>query len=158
MTEQQFTEDFGLFFEHLGVPRMAGRILAWLLICDPPEQTMHDLVEALGASKSSISTMTRMLINFGLIERVSLPGERRDFYRVRSDVWRHSLEDAQRKFEGFREMAERGLDLLEDEPVKRRARLQAMHDVYDFLVHEFPKLVDRWEEKGRTVSQSREKI
>ena len=76
MNEQQFTEDFGLFFEHLGVPRMAGRILAWLLICDPPEQTMQDLVDALGASKSSISTMTRLLMNFGLIERLSLPGER----------------------------------------------------------------------------------
>ena len=99
MTEQQLTEDFGLFFEHLGVPRMAGRILAWLLICDPPEQTMQDLVDALGASKSSISTMTRMLINFRLIERLSLPGERRDFYRVRPDLWRRSLDDAQRKFE-----------------------------------------------------------
>ncbi len=149
MEEQQFTEDFGLFFEHLGVPRMAGRILAWLLLCEPPEQTMQDLVDALGASKSSISTMTRLLMNFGLIERLSLPGERRDFYRVRSDVWRHSLEDAQRKFEGFRDMAQCGLVLLEDEPLERRARIQAMHDVYDLLVREFPKLVDRWEEEGK---------
>lgn len=149
MNEQQFTEDFGLFFEHLGVPRMAGRILAWLLICDPPEQSMHDLVAALGASKSSISTMTRMLISFRLIERVRLPGERRDFYRVRPDLWRRSLDDAQRKFEGFREMAERGLNLLEGESAQRRARVQEMHDIYDFLTREFPGLVDRWEEEGR---------
>ena len=46
-------------------------------------------------------------------------------------------------------MAQRGLDLLEDEPVERRARIQAMHDMYDFLTREFPKLVDRWEEEDR---------
>ena len=83
--KRQFLEDFALHMEHHGLPRMAGRILAWLLICDPPEQSMPDLVEVLQASKSSVSTMTRHLIQFGMIERVSLPGERRDFYRAMPD-------------------------------------------------------------------------
>ncbi|MEZ4612205.1 MAG: MarR family transcriptional regulator [Caldilineaceae bacterium] len=94
--KRQFLEDFALHMEHQGLPRMAGRILAWLLICDPPEQSMPDLVEVLQASKSSVSTMTRHLIQFGMIERVSLPGERRFLPRYMPDYWFRQLEGATR--------------------------------------------------------------
>jgi len=38
-----FIEDIGLFFEQLGLPRMAGRILGVLLISDPPAQSIDDI-------------------------------------------------------------------------------------------------------------------
>ena len=53
--QQQFVEECGLYFEGIGLTRMAGRIIGWLLISDPPHQTQGDLVEVLQASKSSIS-------------------------------------------------------------------------------------------------------
>lgn len=141
---QRFIEEFGLFVEGAGLPRMAGRILGWLLICDPPEQTMQDLTHALQASKSSISTMTRLLIQFRMVERVSLPGKRRDSYRVPPDFWERWLEESVSKIAEFRKMAARGLDLLHDEPAPRRRRLQAMHDVYLLLEQEYPRMVAEW--------------
>ena len=66
--EKHFVEEVGLFFEQSGMPRMAGRILGWLLISDPSHQTTSELAEVLLASKGSISTMTRLLIRIGLIE------------------------------------------------------------------------------------------
>ncbi|CAN5795717.1 MarR family transcriptional regulator [soil metagenome] len=142
--QQQFIESFGLFAEGVGLPRMAGRILACLLICDPPEQTMHDLTVALQASKSSISTMTRLLIGFRMVERVALPGERRDYYRVPPDFWERWLEDSVNKIAAFRQMAASGLALLEHESPERRKRLQTMHDVYWLLEEAYPKLVAQW--------------
>ena len=50
------------YFEQIGYPRMAGPILGWLLICDPPVQSTGELADVLGASKESLSTMTRLLI------------------------------------------------------------------------------------------------
>jgi hypothetical protein len=148
MTDQQrFIEEFGLFVEGIGLPRMAGRILAWLLICDPPDQTMHDLTTALQASKSSISTMTRLLIQFRMVERVSLPGERRDYYRVPADFWERWLEDSVNKIAQFRKMAARGLALLDGQPPERRRRLQAMHDVYLLLEEAYPRLVEQWKQQ-----------
>ncbi|MCP5095569.1 MAG: MarR family transcriptional regulator, partial [Chloroflexi bacterium] len=47
---QYFVEDVGLFFEQVGLPRMSGKIMGWLLIADPPHQSMSELVEALQAS------------------------------------------------------------------------------------------------------------
>jgi DNA-binding transcriptional regulator GbsR (MarR family) len=145
--QQRFIEEFGLFAEAIGLPRMAGRILAWLLICDPPEQTMPDLTEALQASKSSISTMTRLLIQFRLVERTTLPGQRRDYYRVPPDFWERWLEDSVNKIAEFRKLAGRGLALLDHESTQRRRRLQDMHDVYLLLEEEYPRLVAQWKER-----------
>lgn len=144
---QQYIEEFGLFAEQIGLTRMAGRILAWLLICDPPHQTMNDLVDALQASKSSISTTTRLLITFGMLERISLPGERRDYYRLVPDLWTTAMERSAQQFVGFRKMAERGLVLLADAPPERSRRLQEMFDLYQFIGREFPEILARWREE-----------
>ena len=85
--EKNFVEEVGIVFEQTGLPRMAGRIFGWLLISDPSHQTMHELTEALHASKASISNTTRMLIQMGFVERISLPGHRRDYYRIKPGVW-----------------------------------------------------------------------
>jgi DNA-binding transcriptional regulator GbsR (MarR family) len=63
--QKHFIEDISLYLEQMGVPRMAGRILGVLLIANPPEQSITDLVEALQASKSAISTSTRLLSEMG---------------------------------------------------------------------------------------------
>ena len=143
----QFTEDFALAMELQGLPRMAGRILGWLLICDPPDQSMPEIVDALGASKSSVSTMTRQLIHFGMVERFSRPGERHDRYRATPGYWLRQLEGATREFAAYRTIAEQGLALLEDAPAAARANLRDMRDVSIFLEREFPALLQRWEDE-----------
>ena len=40
-----FIEDIALFFERMGIPRMAGRILGVLLIADPSAQSITDIGE-----------------------------------------------------------------------------------------------------------------
>lgn len=139
-----YIEEFGLFFEQFGLPRTAGRMLGWLLVCDPPHQTMDELTEVLQVSKSSISTTSRMLIQSGLVEKVSFPGVRKDFYRVSDDAWVQAWSARNAQTMAMRQLAKRGLDLLPDETPKRRARLQTMHDLYEFLEEELPKLTERW--------------
>ena len=141
----EYVESFGLYWEQAGLPRMAGRILSWLLICDPPHQTMHELTEALQASKSSISTGTRMLIQMGIIERLSMPGQRRDHYRVVPDSWSHIMEEkAKKQFTELRRLAERGIALLDAASPARRQRLEEMRDYYVFMEREFPLILDHW--------------
>ncbi len=141
----EYVESFGLYWEQAGLPRMAGRILSWLLICDPPHQTMHQLTEALQASKSSISTGTRMLIQMGIIERLSIPGQRRDHYRVVPDSWSHIMEEkAKKQFTELRRLSERGLALLDGASSARRQRLEEMRDYYAFMEREFPLILDHW--------------
>ena len=146
--EQNYVEEVGIIFEQTGLPRMAGRILGWLIIADPPHQSATQITEALIASKGSISTITRLLIQLGLIERVSLPGVRQDFFRIRADAWHHMIKRGLKdEIHMVRHMAERGLELLADRAPLSRKWLEEMRDVYIFLEQEFPGLLERWEQQ-----------
>ena len=144
-----YVEDFGLYFEQFGLARTAGRMLGWLLVCDPPHQTMDELVEALQVSKSSISTMSRLLIQIGLVSKVSFPGERKDYYRVGENAWIQGWETKNNQTTQMKRMAAQGLALLPEEESERRERLQEMYDLYAFLEEELPKLSQRWLESRK---------
>ncbi len=146
--ERSFIEEVGVVFEKTGLPRMAGRIFGWLLISDPPYQSPAELADVLMASKGSISSTVRLLTQVGLIERFIIPGERHDHFLLREDAMRktiqHGLEDEIRM---FRELAERGLELMKDEPSVRRQWLEQMCDRYAFLEKAFPAMMERYEKQ-----------
>ena len=145
--EKHFVEDVGIFFEREGMPRMAGRVLGWLMICDPPYQSPAELAEALLASKGSISTMTRLLIRIGLIERFVIPGERHDHFRIKPGAWGHMMEQGVDQIKVVRQLAERGLELTKGKNLLTRQWFDEMRDMYAFFEREFPALVERWEEE-----------
>jgi DNA-binding transcriptional regulator GbsR (MarR family) len=149
--ERTFVEKVGIYFEQLTLPRMAGRVFGWLLISESPLVSMGGLVEALQASKSSISTTLRLLIRIELVELVSLPGERRDYYRIRSDAWVVSLKERLSQAHAFRRLAEEGLALLDGTSKERRRRLEEMRSVYALLERELPRLIELWEEERKTL-------
>lgn len=57
-----------------GVPLIAGRILGWLVVCDPPEQSAGQIAEAIGASRASLTTNLRLLGSVGFVRQVTKPG------------------------------------------------------------------------------------
>jgi hypothetical protein len=151
--ELAFVEDVAVLMEGFGLLRMAGRVFGWLTICDPPEQSAADLAQVLQASKGAISGATNLLVQGRLIDRVALPGHRRDYFRVRPGGMTDRMRAGIAGLTAFREMTERGLALLPDDPT-RRGRLQALHDLYAWLERELPALYERWERErprqGRT--------
>lgn len=85
--QARLVEELAHAFGAFGVPRMAGRILGRLLVSTEPYETLDSLATSLGASKGSMSTMARLLAGAGLVERVPVPGGRRDHYRIRPGAW-----------------------------------------------------------------------
>jgi len=147
--EKRFVEEVGIFFEQSGLPRMAGRILGWLLISDPPHQTTSELAEILLASKGSISTITRLLIRIGLIERTGLPGHRHDYFRIKPGAWHQMVKDSLGQVTAARQLAEHGLELLEGKAHVNRLSLEEMRNMYAFFEREFPALLGRWEQERK---------
>src|ERR1700716_1606374 len=76
-----------------GLPQMTGRVLGWLLVCDPVEQTAAQLAEALDASKGSISGATGILVRARLVDRLHVRGERADRFRIRPEAWDDQVRD-----------------------------------------------------------------
>jgi DNA-binding transcriptional regulator GbsR (MarR family) len=146
---RQFIEDMGLFYEEQGFPPMAGRLAGWLLICDPPHQTAGELAEVLEASAGSISSMTRLLTQCGLVERVAVPGQRGAAFRHRTGASTELLTRALERSERACDLFERGLSLLGDHPPETRRRLRDQLEFHRFIRRELPALMERWEKEHR---------
>ncbi|MCW5830967.1 MAG: MarR family transcriptional regulator [Labilithrix sp.] len=152
---RHFIEEMGLQFEMSGVPRMAGRILGHLLVCDPPEQTAEELARSIQASRASISTMIRLLIHAGFVAREVKPGRRRDVFRIHPEAFRMQLMGRIRLLGLFREALGRGLAALEGEPPERTARVRAMFEMYQWMERELPLLLERYQREMLDSSRKR---
>ena len=87
---EQFVESFGLVMQAEGFPRIAGRLMATLVLRGGP-LSFAELSKALRVSRASISTNARLLEDLGAIERVSMPGERQDFFRLADTPYREMI-------------------------------------------------------------------
>jgi DNA-binding transcriptional regulator GbsR (MarR family) len=148
---QQLVERMALICEKEGMPRIGGRILGYLLATDQTV-SLDDLAERLQASKASVSTNARMLEQFGMIQRVSVMGDRRDFYRVEDDPWARMLRVAQGRWRDmvnvFGEAAERL-----PEPAGR-ARVESARRFHELLIAECDALIDRWNRLDGAADES----
>lgn len=81
----RFIEIMGRHFEEEGVPRIAGRLFGLLMLVER-ETSLDELAEGLRVSKGSVSSNARLLENWGLVERITRPGDRRDYYRIAPDM------------------------------------------------------------------------
>jgi DNA-binding transcriptional regulator GbsR (MarR family) len=139
----QFIENMGLHFEDYGVPRIGGKILGLLLVSNRPVSP-EEMSEVLQVSRSSISTNLRTLQIAGFAEKVSLPGERSDFYVFADDAWETSLEMRLEGIQSLREMAEEGLQGLgPDHP--GRERLKEILEWTDLVERTFERIIKQWQ-------------
>jgi DNA-binding transcriptional regulator GbsR (MarR family) len=148
----RFADDVGLFYEELGFPRIWGRVLGWLLVCEPDLQTADDLAAALHASKGSISMATQALIRSGMAERQAVRGDRRTYYRIRPGAWTFVFERNMWTTTRLRELGERGLNLLNDVPDERRRRLEELNDLAMFSEREASAMLERWKAQHQAPS------
>ena len=83
--EITFADHAGRFYaRRYGMAPMVGRLLGYLAICDPREQSIAELAEALLASRSAIANAVNTLDTLGLIRRSRAAGERMD--RIHIDM------------------------------------------------------------------------
>ncbi len=153
-----YVEEVALQFERSGLPRIAGRIVGLLLICDPPERSAGELATELGVSKGSVSSMTRLLLTAGTIKRVARPGERRTYFALSNDGFERKFALRVEAMAASRALGEMGLRLLErrDAPASQTQRLREFVAMYAFWEREMPALLERWRAERRRLFASEE--
>jgi DNA-binding transcriptional regulator GbsR (MarR family) len=124
---QRFIEELGGLVLDSDTPRAVVRVLGWIVVCDPPQQTAGDIQEALTLSSGSVSAAVRTLVDSGMLERVARPGERHTYYRLRPGGWGRVLESRFRTVTQLREVADRALVASRGEADHR---LMDMRDAY----------------------------
>lgn len=131
--EDQFVERMGQLYERDGLARIAGRIFGQLLLAVEP-MSLDDLVAALRVSKASVSTNTRLLDRLGVVERVTLPGDRRDYYQVTDRVHERMLEPRVQRLHETRKLLLEGLETEAAEDPRVQRRLEQFGEFFDRMV------------------------
>ena len=149
--EITFADHTGRFYaRRYGMAPMVGRLLGYLAVCDPREQSIAELADALLASRSAIAGAVNTLEAIGLIQRSRAAGERMD--RVRIDMSSpRALGFDMSEYEEHGELAREGLRFLEGASPERRAILLEWAALSDFLVERLPALEQEWKQRREVL-------
>lgn len=139
--EHEVTELVGVWFASLGVPRAVGQMFGYLLVCDPAEQSAQDIAAGTGLSRASISSSARLLQAMQALEERHRVGDRKTYYRLRSN-WAIRLATA--KMGSFEELAEMARRTRAAGGLSRTDGLDEFIEFSEFWSSEIPKLAERW--------------
>lgn len=146
--EQIFIEKLGFHFEtHINFPRIAGKIFAFLLISDPPEQTAKQITQKLQISKSSFSSMARLLIQTELLEEITKPGKRSRYYKIKEGVGEQSFTKRLESLIKVREILKDGRSLLEGKNSQLACRIDDLDEAYAFYEEGLSTMITKWREQ-----------
>jgi DNA-binding transcriptional regulator GbsR (MarR family) len=120
------------FAQHFGLPPITGRILGWLLICDPAEQSAGEIADAIGASRASLTTSMRLLTVGELVRRRTRPGERTTYFRIDDDAWEKVIRQRITAMASLRAITEDAMALVGPGSA-RASRVRAAHDFFGWL-------------------------
>jgi DNA-binding transcriptional regulator GbsR (MarR family) len=91
-------------------------------------------------SAGSVSTTTRQLIQLGLADRVTYPGDRASYFRLHDHVW---IEVVRARIDGVRAWHEVAVAAEAVLPDKEPERITELAWMTEFMLREWPELMDR---------------
>lgn len=140
----EYAEHVGRYWSDRGGNRAQGKMLGWLLICDPAHQSSKQLQEVLHMSAGTVSTNARILEQIGFIERVTFPKDRATYYRMATDAWEYLLDEKRTGMVGLRKIADEGREVLAGAPPEQLKRIDQLAELMDFMDDEMAALAQRW--------------
>lgn len=144
----RFIERMGLMCESDNLPRIAGRLLG-LLIVEDGALSLRELADRLQVSRASVSTNARLLTDIGIVDRVTRPGDRQDYYRLTPDPFHRLLSG---KAKAFNQAGDLFAEAAESFPPDRdgaKRRVCAFAEFYRAAAQGVTELIERLANKQR---------
>jgi DNA-binding transcriptional regulator GbsR (MarR family) len=83
----QFIASWGAFGSNWGINRTMAQIHALLMI-SPDPLSQDDIMERLNISRGNVNMNIRDLIDWQLVDRILIPGERKEYFSAEKDIWK----------------------------------------------------------------------
>ena len=84
-TQDIFIEGWGRLGTSWGISKVMAEIYA-LLYVNPQPMTLEAMARKLEISRSNVSTNVRLLLDLGVVHKVIVRGERKDYYTAEDDI------------------------------------------------------------------------
>ena len=139
-TEIEFIEYTGMKMQADGLPKIAGQIFAVLVLEEAPI-SFSNLVERLKVSRGSVSTNTRLLESLGILERVSLMGERQDHFKLPESPYTQLFERKKDRMVDYLNFLGKTIDNLPNGSFKQK-RLQDQRRFTEIMAENIDDLIN----------------
>jgi DNA-binding transcriptional regulator GbsR (MarR family) len=143
----RFVERFAATLAGAGLPRLAARVFATLLVTESGRLTAAELAQRLHASAGGISGAVRYLVQVRLIRTERDPGTRRHVYAVDSSWYEATVTGNPLLERGEADLRE-GIAILGESPAADR--LTETLELIEFLREETQAMLRRWQERRAT--------
>jgi DNA-binding transcriptional regulator GbsR (MarR family) len=141
-----YADHVGRFYaQRYGFPPVTGRLFGYLSVCEPIQQTINDIAEALLTSRSAINNAVKMLETQNLIHRSRPAGTRADLISL-SPLNSKNMGFDPSEYQEIAGLAREGLELLKNASPERRQALELTVSLNQFLAEKLPQLYDEWTE------------
>jgi DNA-binding transcriptional regulator GbsR (MarR family) len=84
--KQQFLQTWGKLGSEWGINRTMAQVHALLLI-SPEPLSADEIMEELNISRGNVNMNVRELIDWDLVSKILVPGERKEFFTAEKDIW-----------------------------------------------------------------------
>jgi len=152
--KQKFIQDFGEAYHAFGLPVLMGRIVGLLLFVETPI-SLTDIAAELGMSKGPVSQIMRRLKDHNLINRVWVPGDRKDFYQADPNIFRNAFNNYITQIKGNLKLSNKYIQLLDDNNIENseafKKRVEIMNKFYDLMIKHHNQFLDEWAEYKKTL-------
>jgi DNA-binding transcriptional regulator GbsR (MarR family) len=85
--QQQFIQSWGVLGSQWGINRTMAQVHALLLISSKPLST-DDIMEQLTISRGNANMNIRELIDWKLVEKITVAGDRKEYFNAEKDIWK----------------------------------------------------------------------
>ena len=111
--QKQFIASWGAFGTYWGINRTMAQIHALLMI-SPDPLSQEDIMEQLNISRGNVNMNIRDLVDWGLVDRVLKPGERKEYFSAEKDIWKVATQIVKERKKRELDPMLKLLDQLED--------------------------------------------
>jgi DNA-binding transcriptional regulator GbsR (MarR family) len=145
---RHFIERFALRLIDAGMPPMPARVWTAALAAETETVTPSDFAAVLGVSPAAVSGAVRYLQQIGLLERVAVPGSRRQHYSSPVHLWYDTFVAREQEMASYAAIIDDGIKAV-GAATPAGERLAELGEFFAFIGHELPRLVDQWRSTRR---------
>jgi DNA-binding transcriptional regulator GbsR (MarR family) len=89
--KEQFVNSWGAYGSQWGINRTMAQIHALLMVTSNP-LSQDDIMAQLNISRGNTNMNIRELIDWGLVDRVIITGERKEYFVAEKDIWKVAMQ------------------------------------------------------------------
>lgn len=143
--QQQLIQKISDFHESQGFQPVVGRIMGLLYVSSRSNLTFDEIREVLNISKSATSNALNHLLEAGLIEYSTFPGDRKRYFHAYVEDFKQGVISKMNSFLSLSKLLREAIQLNKNSSEEGNAKLLERIEFMEFLSTQVPVLLEQWQ-------------